>query len=341
MPFEYMEFGGIEFIEREFESGEPVVTNFINTGENIALIAPPKAGKTIMALQLAIGVATGTDIGEFWQVPTARRVLYIATEGSLHDLQSIVRRLSVAIGVQPPDDMLRIMYTRDVSLNTNDEAFVTIKRRIHEFEPDLLVLDPLYRMVGGDMKDEVPINDTTKRINQLGPDKLCVLLLHHYHRVRKDTYGNPVPEDADTGFYGSGALAWWADAFYGLEFSKETMFGKIGAALERTPKFGQDKEVELLDDKRADMLQFIVQESPLGKYAKDIARRLDDLEGLSIRAIAKAINLKTHETARRAISELVDRGFVERVRLERKMVTIQRIPETMDELAELIKKEDK
>lgn len=72
--------------------------------------APPKAGKTWLALALAIAVATGRPLFGSYRVPEPRPVLYIALEGHRNALRARIGALARGIGIDPDGDELERLH---------------------------------------------------------------------------------------------------------------------------------------------------------------------------------------------------------------------------------------
>lgn len=311
-----------DFQAMKFDSGQEVVRGFINTGERVLLVAAQKSGKTIFCLQLGLAVAAGVKFADYWEVPKARRVIYVATEGSKAELQDEMRRIEVHQGAAERG-MFKLCYTPTLSINTDTEVYNQLRREIDAFQPDLLVLDCLYRVHAGSLNDDGLIKVTTERINMLG-ENLAILIPHHRHRPKHDQYGIEINEGGNS-YFGSAMLMGWATAQYGMSFSLLSHQGSIEAFDERgVPKFGQPKDLELIDP--PEELYWVVTEKEMSPLAKTILNEMDRFEGMGIREIGRVLGGIHHTTIRGAVQELVGRKLVKTVSLGKgKSMTIGRV----------------
>jgi hypothetical protein len=135
------------------QADEPVqwlAEPLVEAGTSVALYSPPKVGKSLLALDVCAGIATGRRVlGKPAQAP--RRVLYLDAENTPRDL---VERLT-AMGYSPDDLDDRFAYVSFPSLPALDteqggREFVAL---LDKHRPDLVVLDTVSRFVQGDEND--------------------------------------------------------------------------------------------------------------------------------------------------------------------------------------------
>ncbi len=135
------------------QADEPVqwlAEPLVEAGTSVALYSPPKVGKSLLALDVCAGIATGRKVlGKPAQAP--RRVLYLDAENTPRDL---VERLT-AMGYSPADLDDRFAYVSFPTLPPLDteqggREFVAL---LDKHRPDLVVLDTVSRFVAGDEND--------------------------------------------------------------------------------------------------------------------------------------------------------------------------------------------
>jgi hypothetical protein len=126
---------------------EPVLPN----GRLIALFADGKAGKSLLALDMALALATGRGIlNELPGKP--RRVMYIDQEMTLDDLEDRVSDLGCDTDV---DDLSHLIYyqLQDFAPLDTPEGGEQLCRLVERDEPDLVVFDTVARLVEGSEND--------------------------------------------------------------------------------------------------------------------------------------------------------------------------------------------
>jgi RecA-family ATPase len=75
------------------------------------IAAPPKKGKTWIALALAICIATGRPYLGRFRIPEPRPVLYVALEGHRAALRSRVGALTHGLGLNPDTSLERLQWS--------------------------------------------------------------------------------------------------------------------------------------------------------------------------------------------------------------------------------------
>lgn len=129
----------------------------IPEGRQVALFAPAKTGKSLVALDVAASVATGRPILGQTVVPR-RHTLYLDYEMTEADLQE--RMFDLGYGLEHADELAWFHYALLPALpplDTLDGAKACCQLAEH-YEADLVVIDTLGRAVQGDEND----NDTVR-----------------------------------------------------------------------------------------------------------------------------------------------------------------------------------
>lgn len=146
----------------------------------VALVAPSKVGKSLLALELGAAIATGRPVLTDSDVRPPRRVLYLDYENNPSD---VLKRL-LAMGYEE-SDLANLMYSCFPDLpplgsRAGAQALLAVVDRL---QPDLVVIDTLVRAVDGDENDSRTITDfyreTLLPLKQRG---IAVLRLDHTGR---------------------------------------------------------------------------------------------------------------------------------------------------------------
>jgi hypothetical protein len=115
----------------------------------LAIIASSKVRKSMLTLQFCLCAAIGKPfIG--LNVPKTRRVIYIQFEIKKNHCHLRLKRLCRAMEIQADElkDNLWILNARGLGI-TGTEGIERIKAGIQEYNPELIVLDPLYKISTG------------------------------------------------------------------------------------------------------------------------------------------------------------------------------------------------
>jgi hypothetical protein len=153
--------------------------------------APPKAGKTWVALALALSIATGSPLFGAYTVSAARDVLYVALEGHRKALRARIGALARGIGVDPDTDQLdrlHLLY-RPRPFNLADpELADPLIDEAEAVDAALVVVDVLRQATRGvkeaSAEDFATIRDN---LDPLQRDGRSVALLHHFGKLTELT----------------------------------------------------------------------------------------------------------------------------------------------------------
>lgn len=186
-----------------------------------------KSYKTWIALDLGLSVLSGAPFLNRFPIKRTGRVLLIQEEDPTAILQERLRLISGSKGMSPkavvhsrtqitaewPDYPLHIINLQAFSL-TSPEAVAQVRREIAEFQPDLVILDPLIVMLGK-VKENVAteVAGVLQEVKYWREDFGCnVIIVHHWNKSKT--------EDGDRGgahMYGSFAFHAWLESAIHVE----------------------------------------------------------------------------------------------------------------------------
>jgi hypothetical protein len=159
---------------------DQVLEDMLDAGDKLALVASSKHRKSFFFLMLALALAAGRNFMK-WRVPRARRVLYVQFEVREHHTHRRLRNLAHAMGITSGHigDRLQIIPARGLGLK-GEAGLTTIRQAAIGFEPEVIMLDPLYKIADG---VENAAEDFKKLLN--GFDQLAeetgaaIMFIHH------------------------------------------------------------------------------------------------------------------------------------------------------------------
>lgn len=169
----------------EANNPDPIVEGLLHKEEFLLCSATAKTGKTFLAIELAKCVVTGTPfLGKY---PTTKgRVLYFETELKPFYLK---QRLSKMLDQSAEENDELLICKKSIKIDTSDGEHDLIKA-IMEYKPDLVILDPFYRLhtKNEDKAQEItPVLGFLKEIAQIY--KTAFFVLHHEGK-RGESSGN-------------------------------------------------------------------------------------------------------------------------------------------------------
>ncbi len=171
-----------------------IVAGLIEEGDQVVLSGPPKAGKSLLASQLALAVASG---GQFmrWQVEAPRRVLYINLELRA---KRFGKRLMAQVGsahlLSRYSNLLTVNALRTLDIKNADDV-TTFAGKVKELGVQLVVWDVLARMHSTDENSNIEMRAVMHAIRVASADRAHVVL----HHARKPASGQ---EDVNLGAAG-------------------------------------------------------------------------------------------------------------------------------------------
>ncbi len=154
------------------------------------IAAPPKKGKTWIALALGISVATGVPYLGRFRIPAPRTVLYVALEGHRAALRSRVGAITHGLGLNPDSDALdRLRWSyKPRGINIADPEWANALRRAAEqIDAKLIIIDVL--RAAARMKENPSEEFLMLRHNLLPVmhDGRSIALLHHFGKLTEIT----------------------------------------------------------------------------------------------------------------------------------------------------------
>ena len=285
-----------KLLETQFSDPAWIVPEMLPVGLGL-LAGRPKQGKSFLALQLALSVASGSVFLEHCaaQAPA----LYIALEDSARRLQWRLTRM----GATPTANL---QFALDwLKLNTR-EGIDTLTHTIRSQKLALVVVDTLARAVTGriDWDDLAQVTAVLGALQDLAMQMSCCILLVDHHRKGKGLAADTV--DDVMGSTGKSAVA---DTIWGLYRRR----GDHRATLAVTGRDIDEGEVDLLFDTTSCTwrLQSTSATTPSETLADKITDQLRARESATTTQLAQILQRDAGQV-NRELGSLVDQGVVVR-----------------------------
>ena len=198
----------------ELTAAPMLIPGVLSQQDKIVCFAAPGVGKSILAQQLASCLVSGKRFLHF-DVPVNddARVLYVAGEGDVDELQSRGRRMGESL----PVGENRLWYWPYPNLPMNTAAgFRQLVVFALDVRPLLVIFDPIYALMKGSMREDEDAGDFLRNMNRLQQvTGAAVMLTHHTHRPVRDDAGDVVEEGPESYF---GSILWhaWARTMWAM-----------------------------------------------------------------------------------------------------------------------------
>jgi len=258
------------------------------------LAGAPKLGKSWLALQWALAIASGTKA--FGQYETTKGdVLYIALEDGERRMQSRAERLGAL--KMPVEDLRRFHYRITYPVLTRDgEGFEELDRWMQDHPHTRLIVADTWQKLCGPLpgKDKYAEEySVLGRLQQFATKhNLAIILVHH---LRKATSSDWIERVS-----GSQAVTGAADTVLGLFRER----GQMDAVLRVTGREVNEQDLALQFDFGKWLLMGDAEEYALSVEQQEILQTIDDLGGeAAIKDISAAIN-KSLSTVSHLVSKL-------------------------------------
>ncbi len=200
---------------------DAIVEGLFDRGDKVPIIGSSKARKTFFALQFALILAAGRDKFLHWPIPKLRRVLMLQLEIKEEHYWRRVHNMARALGITAAEigERLTVASLRGQTVNAT-----TIMNQARQHKPDVILIDPLYKLTEGDENLAADMKPTLAMFDRLAEETGAAVLYVHHNA--KGTAGDKEARDRGAG---SGVLARDFDAAFYLTEHRDT--GNEGAEL--------------------------------------------------------------------------------------------------------------
>lgn len=183
----------------------PVIDGILRRGHKMMLAGPSKAGKSFALLELAMAIASG---GKWLGWPCVRgTVLYVNLELARESCLDRLRSMREQYGFDKKDlANLSVWNLRGKPLTLKELAPKMIWR-LRNRPVDVIILDPIYKLIGGNESDMGDVARFCGLLDRLCVELGCAVVYCHHHS--KGAQGGKNAADRASG---SGVFARDADA---------------------------------------------------------------------------------------------------------------------------------
>lgn len=299
-----------ELVALEDTGDRWIVDGLIQKGSRMIIYGPPGLGKSLIALDLALSVATGTPfLGEHTPQATGPVLVY-STEGDI--MSNRDRLLMIANAHEAPEE-IPLSFSQEAVLLDEESEAGSFFRILGRLQPFLLILDPLDSFFWGEENSATatkPIRHFLNRVVQeINPDNggCAVVLLHHAAALSPEK-GSPMKIRGSTAWHG------WADTVLQVCLDPRARDRKgllLNVTKQRNGPSGEFARVTPRIQEAERLISFDVGPAePFGMLASRIAELLQDQYPLTVAGIRTAVG--GHPTTiGAALKHLVKQGRIE------------------------------
>lgn len=206
-----------DFRSRTYKTPTWLVNQMWTRGAFGFLAGESKTYKSLLALDMAVSVSSGTAFLSHFQVPIASQgpVLLWQEENDEGLVQERLRRIEQARGLGPTSAGYKLsLIGRDYPLHFGNRHAIDlndpkdlkyITRQIVKLSPRLVILDPLYMMIPTlDESEAAAITPMLRNLAKIQTDtKSSILVVHHYRKPQQQSQkGRAMHRMSGTGVFG-------------------------------------------------------------------------------------------------------------------------------------------
>jgi len=203
LPFRI--YTGQEILTRDESKSQPLIQGILFENDYIMIAAKKKSYKSILTIQMACCLSSGTKFLDTFKVTKPQMVWYFATEGKDEDIKDRFIRMSQYVKIDPNNIILICSPGFRFNSRFGVEYVRYLCEKYKDKLPKVIIIDALYMALKGSIKDDEDVNDFTTQVRIFAEHcNAAVIIVHH---TRKSTlYEGQVVNMGDEEVYGSAFL---------------------------------------------------------------------------------------------------------------------------------------
>jgi hypothetical protein len=193
------------------KQSEPLIKRVLYRDDVMLLLGSEKAGKSILAQQLAFCCTSGDAFLGKFEVTKPINVAYFQTEGK--EGEGVDRRLRMEQVVKPDRSRYAHFYKKFFPIDIDAyRDFLIQGLESLPWKPDLMIIDALYMAMVGDLIDNKEVRKLIANVSYiLEKFSLTCVVVHHETKEEFDKDTHEAVDKGDKGSYGSVFLRAWVD----------------------------------------------------------------------------------------------------------------------------------
>ncbi len=183
--------------------------------------ADPGVGKSTVSAQMAVEMAGGLNVFGIYHMEKPLNVFYIQAERPIIELLERLHNLSKIMPIVKENLYITDAYQRFNLIKPDHvDLFIECINRDCP-NADIVIIDPIYPMVSGGLKEDLPASAFTKAMSRVQYELGCSLWYNH-HTVKSQYTNKGEKVEKDDPFYGS---QWLKAHVTGSYYLKESPCG--------------------------------------------------------------------------------------------------------------------
>ncbi len=196
---------GVEFLGNPPKLPEEVIESVVRQGHKMMISGASKSGKSFLLIELAIALAEGTKWLGFQC--SKSKVLYINLEIDRNSLIHRFMDIYEALGIKPKNAHSISIWNLRGSSKPLDELIPELIQKATHQAADVIILDPIYKVMMGDENNATDMAYLTNLIDKICYETGCTFVYSHHHSKGVQGFKKSIDRAS-----GSGVFARDADA---------------------------------------------------------------------------------------------------------------------------------
>lgn len=167
-----------------------IVPEFIYRGKTTIFYGDPSIGKTTIAINMGVALAAGLPVfGRLLTKPS--RVYFMLFETEPEEVAESLASISSLLPIR--EDMLAFD-TETIGMDCAKPDHVeAIINRIKSFQPDAIIIDPLFMLVAGGLSKDEPSSNVVRFLRRLSHETNAGTMALHHGKKEQFEKGQKVP----------------------------------------------------------------------------------------------------------------------------------------------------
>lgn len=230
-----------EFLKWQPEPLVPIISHGILYEQSKALVYGKSGSlKTMLMGDLALALRNGDSWLDFNTIPSS--VLYLQLEVAEQLLQKrikIMTKTRIGSGGNNGHTPERLWFWSDKSVRIDrGSGLDTIIEWVEKLKPRVLIIDPIYKIVSGDLLAANSIQRVTDVLDELiDKYKLSIILVHHAKKGASEEWGGE-------SMLGSGVWNFWAETIIEI---KRIAYDQLQVSFEKVRNQEEELHAKYID----------------------------------------------------------------------------------------------
>jgi len=224
-----------------------LVKGFVHVKDSVLLVGGEKAGKTLIAFQLACAMTSKhpfLDMEEY-EVVKECKVSYLQLEGEIEDTVDRLRLMKKSIDLEPKN--FQLGFLPPLNFEDPETTAQVIKNVTAQHHPDVIFIDPVYFALEGDLSDNKAVRKFIGQIRILKEKLDCaIILIHHTHKAKTGQYGQMIDE-GDEASFGSKFFKAYPDHTILFNYDKKRDIRVLSCATQRSGTIVRNLNLRLIE----------------------------------------------------------------------------------------------